>query len=121
MVQTGTFPNGITNDKGELCREFILQERTFRNTLELGSDPAIKHSLLSDPVYYDASIYSKRLKVAGIDKLTPEMVLDLDGEDGDELAFSAVKLDQRRAEFRKEQQAAAQAAAGPGQAGSAVD
>ena len=113
MVQTGTFTIGITNGKGELCREYILHERTFRNTLELGSDPDIKIEQISDPVYYDAAIYSKRLKVAGIDKLTPEMVLDLEGADGDELSIACVKLDQRRAEFRKEQQTAAKAAVGP--------
>lgn len=121
MVQTGTFPNGIPNDKGELCRDFILHERTFRNTLELGNDPHIKREQLSDPVYYDAAIYSKRLKVAGIDKLTPEMVLDLEGVDGDELAGACVDLDHRRAEFRSQQQAAPKAAAGSDQTGSALD
>lgn len=112
MVQTGTFPNGITNDKGEPCREFILQERTFRHTLELANDPAIKKELLASPAYYDAAIISKRLAVAGIDKMTVDMVLDLDGEDGDELANAMMDLDQRRDDFRKEQQTAAQAAAG---------
>lgn len=110
MVETGTFPHGITNDKGELCREYILQERTFRNTLEIGHDPDVKKELISDTVYYDAAIYSKRLKVAGIDKLTVDMVLDLDGEDGDELASACVQLEFRRAEFRKGQQATTKAA-----------
>jgi hypothetical protein len=112
MVQTGTFPNGIVNDKDAACREFILQERTFRNTLELANDPAIKKELLAVPAYYDAAIISKRLKVAGIDNLTPEMVLDLDGADGDTLAGAMMDLDQRRTEFRSEQQAAQKAIAG---------
>ncbi|MDA8428940.1 MAG: hypothetical protein M0T70_06755 [Geobacteraceae bacterium] len=113
MVQTSTFPNGILNDKGEACRDFILHERTFRHTLELANDPAIKKELLAAPAYYDAAIISKRLKVAGIDSLTPEMVLDLEGDDGDTLAQAMMDLDQRRAEFRSTQQAAPKAADSP--------
>jgi hypothetical protein len=112
MVQTGTFPFGINNDKDVLCSEYVLVERTFRHSLELANDPAIDSKLISDPVYYDAAMYSKRLKVAGIDRLTPDMVLDLAGDDADELASASVQLDKRRAEFRKSKQAASQAAAG---------
>ena len=121
MVQTGTFPNGITNDKGEICREFILQERTFRHTLELANDAGIKKELLGAPAYYDAAIISKRLAVAGIDKTTPDMVLDLEGDDGDTLANAMMELDARRTDFRKGQQAAQEAAASADQAGSALD
>lgn len=112
MVQTGTLPNGIINDKGEACGEYILHERTFRNMLEVGNDKDIEKELLDDLTYYDAAIISKRLKVAGIDRLTPEMVLDLEGEDGDALANAMMSLDKRRTEFRSTQQTAAQAAAG---------
>lgn len=112
MVQTGTLPSGIINAAGATCRDFILHERTFRHTLELANDLDIKKELLSSRVYYDAAIISKRLAVAGIDKVTPDMVLDLDGEDGDTLANAMMDLDQRRAEFRSQQQAAAQAAPG---------
>jgi len=113
MVHTGTFPNGITNDQGALCRDFILHERTFRHALEVGNDKTIKQELLSSPVYYDALIISRRLKISGIEQLTPEQVLDLEGEDADTLVSAMMDLDQRRSDFRKEQQAAAQAAAGP--------
>ena len=106
MVHSGTFPNGIINAAGELCRDFTLCERTFRNTLELANDSTVDKELLVEPAYYDASILSKRLKVVGIDKLTPEMVLDLEGDDGDTLANAIMSLDQRRTEFRRTQQAA---------------
>ena len=121
MVQTGTFIDGIINGQGAACREFILHERTFRHALEVGNDRTIQQDLLSDPVYYDAVIISKRLKVAGIDRMTPEQVLDLCAEDGDCLIDAILQLDQRRAEFRSQQQAAAQAAAGPAEAGSSLD
>lgn len=103
MEQTGTFPYGIANDQGEICRDFVLKERTFRHTLELANDPSVNKDLLSDPAYYDAAVISKRLSVAGIAKLTPDMVLDLEGEDGDALANAIMTLDQRRSEFRKAQ------------------
>jgi len=121
MVQTGTFPNGIINDKGEACRDFILHERAFRHTLELANDQAIKKELLASPTYYDAAIISKRLKVAGIDNMTPEMVLDLEGDDGDTLAQAMMDLDQRRADFRSSQQAAQKATDCPAQTGSPLD
>lgn len=113
MVQTGTFPEGILNNKSEACRDFILHERTFRHTLELANDPAIKKELLADSTYYDAAILSKRLKVAGLDNLTPEMVLDLAGDDGDTLAQAMMDLDQRRSEFRRTQQQPPKAADSP--------
>ena len=112
MVLTGTFPNGVLNDQGSICREFILEERTFRHALEVGSDGSIKKELLSSPVYYDALVLSKRLKIAGIDRLTPEQVLELDAEDGDTLVSAMLELDQRRADFRREQQATPQTPAG---------
>ncbi len=113
MVQTGTFAYGIIDAEGRCGRDFTLHERTFRHALELANDSSIDKDLFADPAYYDAAVISKRLKVEGIDRLTPEMVLDLEGEDSDLLANAIVTLDQRRTEFRKEQQAAQKAAAGP--------
>jgi len=121
MEQTGTFPNGITDEEGAICRDFTLTERTFRHTLEVANDPAIKKELLSDASYYDAAIISKRLKIAGIDNLTPEMVLDLEGNDGDTLAQAMIDLDQRRAEFRKQQQAAPEATDSSGETGNPLE
>lgn len=120
MVQTGTFPEGIVTGDGTLCREYTLHERAFRHVLEVAHDPDIDKALMGDPVYYDAAILSKRLEVAGIDRLTPEVILDLSGDDGDELATAIMELDQRRAEFRKAQQTNAQAAAGTAEAGGAL-
>lgn len=105
MEHSGKFPHGIIHD-GVACCDFVLKERTFRHTLELANDPTINKDLFSDPAYYDAAVISKRLSVAGIEKLTPEMVLDLEGDDGDTLANAIMALDQRRTEFRKAQQPA---------------
>jgi len=121
MEQTGSFPNGIINEKGAICRDFTLVERTFRQILEVAHDKAINKDLLSDPSYYDAAIISKRLKIDGIDSLTPDMVLDLDGADGDTLANAIMELDQRRAEFRKQQQAAPKTTDSTGEAGSPLE
>lgn len=120
MNVAGTFPNGIINGQGEACKEFTLNERAFRHTLELANDSTINKDLLGEPAYYDASIICKRLKVEGIDHLTPEMVLDLEGDDGDVLANAIMSLDQRRTEFRRTQQAAPKAAPSPAEAGSAL-
>lgn len=121
MVQTGIFPHGILNEKGEPCRDYILHERTFRHTLELANDPGINKDLINNSTYYDAAIYAKRLKVAGIDNLTPDMVLDLDAEDGDELAEAVTQLEQRREEFRNSQQTPPKAADSPPETGGAME
>lgn len=99
MEQTGTFPRGIEIG-GQFHREFALAPRLFRHTMELAYDPAVDKTLLADPVYYDAAIIARRLTVPGVAKVTPEMVLNLDGDDGDELATAIMSLDKRRAEFR---------------------
>jgi len=111
-METGTFPHGILNEEGELCKAFVLHERTFRHSLQLANDPALKQELLVDPVYYDAAIISKRLTIAGIPAITPEMVLDLEGDNGDALANAMMALDKRRTEFRSANKAAPEAAAG---------
>lgn len=117
MNIAGTFPNGINNAQGEACKEFVLNERTFRHSLELANDRNIEKELLVDPVYYDAAIIAKRLSVSGLDRLTPEMVLDLAGEDGDALAQAIMTLDQRRVEFRSAAPPVSKAADSPGQTG----
>jgi hypothetical protein len=110
MEQSDTFLYGITTADGKVCREFVLAERTFRHSLEVVNDPSIAKHRLSDPTFYDAAILTKRLRVDGVEKLTPEQILDLDGEDGDILAQAMVGLDERRSEFRRAQQTAADAA-----------
>lgn len=121
MNVTGTFPNGVINGQGEVCHEFVLNERTFRHSLELANDRNIDKELLVDPVYYDAAIIAKRLSVPGLDRLTPEMVLDLEGEDGDALAQAIMTLDQRRSEFRSAAPAAPKTTDRTGQAGDPLD
>ena len=117
MNVAGTFPNGIINGQGEACKEFVLNERTFRHSLELANDRGINKELLVDPVYYDAAIIAKRLTIPGLDSLTPDMVLDLDGEDGDALAQAIMTLDQRRSEFRSAAPPVSKAVDSPGQTG----
>ena len=121
MQITGTFLHGLAAADGSICRAFTLDERRFRHTLELANDSSINKDLLGEPAYYDASIICKRLKVEVIGHLTPEMVLDLEGDDGDVLASAIMSLAQRRDEFRRAQQAAQEAAPGSAEAGSALD
>lgn len=113
MSQTisGSFPEGIIH-AGGVHTEFILSEQTFRTTLEIAHDPDIDRDLMNDEVYYSAAMMSKRLKVAGIAKLTPEMVLDLSALDSQELADKTMKLETQRSNFRDAAQAAAQEGAG---------
>lgn len=120
MHEPGTFPHGVTNEEGSICREFYVVERSFRHSLELAHDPAISNEKLQDPVYYDAAIISKRLQVPGVTRVTPEMVLDLLDDDADALTSSLMTLGSRRAEFRRKQQAAPEADDSAAQAGGAL-
>ncbi|GFO67879.1 hypothetical protein GMLC_14580 [Geomonas limicola] len=105
MEQAGKFPEGIIVDGVCHC-DFTLVEKTFRTTLEVSNDPTIDRKLMDDNAYYDACLYAKRLKVKGLDKLTPEQVLDLSGPDSDELILAEVTLEKRRQAFRDAAQAA---------------
>jgi hypothetical protein len=117
MQVTGTFPEGIISKDGKICTEFTLVEQTFRTTLEVAHDPDIDNSLLEDEVYYDACKYAKRLKVKGIAKVTPEMVLDLSGLDTAMLINKINALETQRANFRSAAQAAAEKGTGAPEAG----
>jgi len=108
MQVTGTFPEGIITEDGRICREFTLQEQTFRTRLEIAFDPDIDAELLTDPVYDAACLMAKRLQVEGIDKVTPEQVLDLSAEDSSELISKTMFLETQRSNFRGAAQAAAE-------------
>jgi hypothetical protein len=105
MEQPGKFPEGIVVEGVAYC-DFTLGEKTFRTTLEVGNDRTLDRKKLEDSVYYDACLFAKRLTVKGIEKLTPEQILDLSGPDGDELILAEVTLEKRRQEFRGAAQAA---------------
>lgn len=118
MQVTGTFPEGIITADGRILRDFTLQEQTFRTRLEIAFDPAIDADLLADPVYDAACLMAKRLQVDGIDKVTPEQVLDLGVQDSSELINKVTLLETQRANFRSAAQAAAEEGAGTSKAGS---
>jgi len=106
MQLTGTFPEGIVVD-GICYREITLTEHQFRHTMELASDPTTDVKRLEDPVYYQAAILARRLKVNLLPvPVTPDMILELSGVDGDELARVASTLEQQRKAFRDAAQAA---------------
>jgi len=117
MQITGTFPEGIITEDGRICRDFILQEQTFRTRLEIAFDPDIDADLLTDPVYDAACLMAKRLQVEGLDKVTPEQVLDLSAQDSDELIGKTMSLETQRSNFRGAAQAAEKERAGTAKAG----
>lgn len=116
MTITGTFPEGIIY-QGAICRNFTLEELRFEHILQIAHDPATDVDRLSEDVYYDAAKYAKRLKVEGIDQVTPEMVLDLSGPNSTELIIQTATLEKRRQDFRDAAQAAAEEGAGAPQTG----
>ncbi len=107
MVEKGTFPEGIIA-AGMVFQEFSLDEQRFRHTLEVMNDPAAGEKV-ENPVWFSAALLARRLTVVGLDRVTPEMVLDLSGPDGDELTRATLQLEQRRREFRNSAQAGTEA------------
>lgn len=118
LTEKGTFPEGIIVD-GRVLRDFVLEEETFRHTLEVSSDPALAADLGGDDAYFAAAVMSKRLVVEGLDRvivdpdtkretvipgrgMTPQMVLDLSRSDGRALLMASGTLEERRLAFRKE-------------------
>lgn len=99
MEHKGTFPVGIEVE-GEFFREFLLREERFKHKLAVFTDHSIARAALVDPAYMAAAVLAKRLTVAGIERVTPEMVLDLFPEDGNELGMAGASIVQRRNEFR---------------------
>ncbi len=115
MTETGQLPEGIVVD-GRVCRDFVIDEQRFRHTLEIMNDPASGEKV-EDPVWFSAALLARRLSVVGVDRVTPEMVLDLSGPDGDELTRATLQLEQRRREFRSSAQAGAETSDSPSEDG----
>lgn len=115
MVESGIFPEGIVVE-GRLHCDFTLDEQKFRHTLEVMNDPATGSKVV-DSVWYSAALLARRLSVVGIPVITPDMVLDLSGPDGDELTRASIELELRRKEFRSAAQAASETAAGAAEDG----
>lgn len=113
---TGTFPEGMIHE-GKLYREFSLAPETFRHSLSLMSDPSVNVSQLHDDAYFRAAMFAQRLIVPGVQHISPDMVLDLSGDDGQEILTASNELMKRRQEFRSSLEAATQNAGGPAEAG----
>jgi hypothetical protein len=116
MQESGIFPEGIIAD-GQCYREFTLTEHQFRHTMALAGDPDTDLTQLENPVYYQAAVLAQRLEVPGMDKVTPDMVLNLSGADGQELVRVATALEQKRKAFRDAAQAATAGHGSPAQNG----
>ena len=117
MQITGTFTEGIITEDGRILRDFTLVEQTFRTTLEIAHDQDIDKDLINDEVYYSACLVAKRLSVDGLDKVTPEQVLDLSALDSAELTGQIYSLERQRSNFRSAAQAAAEERARAAEAG----
>lgn len=117
MVETGTLIDGIMDATGAVHREFTLDEERFRHSLEIANDKAISALATADSVFYQAALLAKRLTVQGIETVTPDMILDLSGEDGDLLMQANGRLDDKRKAFRDAAQAAPEKTGGTAQVG----
>ncbi len=111
MTEAGTFTHGIVVD-GQVCREFVLAEEVFGHTIEVMNDTSLDREALKTPAYYASALLAKRLTVAGIAAVTPEMVIGLSRDDGMQLLVLSAELDDRRQLFRSQTEAAAQGCAG---------
>lgn len=125
LIEKGTFLHGIEHD-GKLFREFTLEEEVMRHTFAVSNDPDLdlerlagdeKKKVPPDAAYYSACIMASRLKVEGLDKVTPEQVENLSKHDGQLLLILSAQIEQRRDHFRAEIEAAAQGHPGAEEAG----
>jgi hypothetical protein len=110
LVETGTFEHGVLF-AGKYFKLFTLEEDTMRHALMVSNDRTLDYKRLAgdeakgipaDEAYYSACVLSKRLQVEGVEKVTPEMVLNLSRRDGQKLLVLSAQLETRREEFRKE-------------------
>jgi hypothetical protein len=116
MTESGIFPEGMLHE-GKAYKDFTLDEETFGHTLGLINDPAIDAKRMDDPAYNAAALFSRRLTVEGIARITPDAVLGLSGPDGNELIMASITLESRRLRFRRELEAAPENGAGAAEAG----
>jgi hypothetical protein len=113
--QQETFIHGICVN-GKVHRKFTLEEEVMRHTFLVSNDRTLdldrltgdeKKRIPPDEAYFQACIMAARLKVEGIDKVTPEQVESLSKSDGHQLMYLSSIIENRRELFRKEIEAAA--------------
>ncbi|MDA8413028.1 MAG: hypothetical protein M0023_04480 [Desulfobacteraceae bacterium] len=112
FTEKGTFTHGIIVDN-KIHREFVLEEEVMRHTFLVSNDPTLdfvrlagndkaKPPVPADEAYYSACLMAARLKVEGLDKVTPEQVEQLSKEDARRLLTLSAIIEQRRDHFRAE-------------------
>jgi hypothetical protein len=116
FTEKGAFTHGIIVDN-KIYREFILEEEVMRHTFLVSNDYSLdivrlagdeKKKIEPDAGYYSACLMAARLKVSGLDKVTPEQVESLFKTDGQTLLITSANIEQRRELFRSQAEADAQ-------------
>ena len=133
MIESGTFIDGIhvpahtrpgakRGDKpvpvpARTFLAFTLREDRFGDTLEVANNPLTSAKAADSEAYYRAALFAQRLTIEGLDTVTPEMVVELSGADGEILMDAAGRIARRRQEFRNAAQAAEKKAGSAAKAG----
>jgi hypothetical protein len=108
LTESGTFIHGIEHE-GKFYREFVLEEEVMRHTFMVSNDNSLnlerlagdeKKKIAPDAGYFSACIMAARLKVEGLDRVSPEQLEELSKADGMLLLVMSAQLEQRRTLFR---------------------
>jgi hypothetical protein len=105
FTEKGTLPDGVEFE-GKTHREFELREQLVKDTVEFieNGDPSdIARAQLSAS-FAKIAICTRRLKIGDIpaDQLKSAMIMELNQDDMNEINAADIRLQNRRAAFRKE-------------------
>jgi hypothetical protein len=102
ITEKGTLPIGVEYD-GRLHRDFELRPQFVRDTVDVFEDPEAGRRASRNSQFFAACLFAGRLiRIGDIPKeaITPDMVLDMDQDDYNEILLAARRLESHQATFR---------------------
>ena len=117
MEERGTLPVGIEYDGG-VHTEYILREQIVGDAVAIFESGYSARAMEND-AYYGVCMMACRVSITGLPdgKLTPDMLMQANQLDFDELHNASKRLDKRRLDFRSQGKADEANASGDAAAG----
>lgn len=122
LTEKGTLPMGVEME-GTLHRDFEIRPQKVRDTVDQFDDPERAGRCMKNSQYFAACLFAGRLVSLGTiprEKITPELILDMEPEDYEAIQVASGRLEERMATFRGAAAGDAQGTAGAAEAGVSV-
>lgn len=104
FTEKGTLPIGVEFE-GKIHKEFEIREGQVRDMCDVADDPEVMARAEKNDVFLGTALLARRIIKLGdipADKITLDLVLNMDSEDYMEITNAEGRLAKKRSSFRKD-------------------